>query len=537
MTGETVGSQGTSRATIRWALGSGIVRSVVSLPVSLFVLPFVLHRLSPQQYGVWAVVSSLVMLAALGDLGVRTEITRRVAEASGRGDAEDVRLAVRRGMTVLMPVAGLILVVGSALAGPVVHFALPHGTADGQAVLLLRLVFLLLTLSLVTGGYFAVLGGLQRYDRQNYAEIAALLAGATASVVAVADGAGVWGLLAGASTQLAVSSAIQFVAVRQVVPGVALRPIRMPRAELRSYVGLSGLLLLSQVSNVVDFEFDKVLLARYIGTAQGGRYDVGTAVTLQLRTLCVLPLAVLMPGVAELWQSRPQRAVLLYDGVSRLVLCASVILLGGAAVLGRPFARLWLGVGFGQAGTATAWLAVAMLLNAVAAPGAGWAIGRGWHRMSAIGAATNIAVNAVVSYTLVVTIGFHGALYGSVAGNAAATGVFLLLLRRRDPAIWRRGIVRPLLVGTPILGAALLLPAPRTWASFVLFGAVLTLVLVAAFAVTGCLPLRLLRGGGRREGGLDAPAVRLQELVAEESVGLKVGALGPLVPGVHEEQT
>jgi len=432
-------------------LRSGTARTLLSPALSFLVLTLALHRLTPAEYGVWAVVASAMAVGGLGDLGVRNELIRRVAVAHGAGDPRSLAAAVSEGVAI-SSAGGLVLALAGWVAAPgFVAIAFPRSEAISisSIVLLVRAVVLLLALALVTETYFGALAGVQRSDLQNWAQLGAGVTSAVVTCISVLAGRGVWAFFDGFLGGFLIAAAAQFIAMRRLLPTLRIRP-KLPNWRFaRGYVALSSMLFLSQISNLIDFELDKTLLSRYVSTVASAQYDVGSSITMQMRGVALLPLVLLMPGVAELWPRLPNRALGLYDTVSRFVVGAGAAIFGTCVILAPVLLRLWLGSGYHDAGVATQLLSIAMFANVVSACGVGWAIGRGWHALSAVGALTNILVNGITSYVLIIGVGLRGALIGSIAGNVAATVVFLLLLRRREPMVWRRGL------GVPVLGFTL----------------------------------------------------------------------------------
>lgn len=426
---------GTSKRTIGAVLTSSVLRFGVSAPLAIVVLPVALRRLSTAEYGVWAVLSVFLAIGYFAEAGIRTEMVRRIAEARGRDDDAAISRTLREGTTVLGALAVVVCGAGIALSGPLVriffhgHLGVPAGV---NAVLVCRLVMVLLALSLLAAGAFAALEGLQRSDWDNYALATGNVLGAIVTLVGLLVHWGLWAFVAGAFTQFAACSAVRAFATRLVVRRLPRTPARLSSQLMRSYLGVSSLLVLSQVSNVFDYEFDKVLLARYVSSSTAGLYDVGTTLALQARAVALLPLLVLLPGVAELAQHQDGRALELYEGVRRAVVAGVIVLLGGVVVLGPSIVGVWIGPGHGQAGYAAQWLAGAMALNSVAAPAACYVIGRRWTKLTAIGSVVNIVVNSIGSLVLTQIYGLHGALIGSVAANAAATVVFLAIATRHE---------------------------------------------------------------------------------------------------------
>jgi O-antigen/teichoic acid export membrane protein len=325
--------------------------------------------------------------------------------------------------------------------------------------------------ALVTQTFAAVLQGVQRGDRENLAWTAGL---GTYVVVLVS------GLLAGLTWQalLLASAASTLVgmtvilrSIATILPEVRVRWGPVSLGETRVLLTASGILVVTQLSDVIDTQVDKLLLVRYTAPAHAAWYDVGASVVGGLRSFALIGLVVLLPGLAELFVRRPDGAVRLYERVAALTIPWAFVILGGGAVLGPPFVHLWLGSSYSAAGTVIRMLSIAMLIQAVAAPGAMLAVAIGHARRAAVAAGVNIAVNASVSLVLVQHIGLQGALIGSIAGNACATALFLLLLRPVAPSLCFAGL-RPgtLLLGTTAVAVGCWIVQGHSWQAFVLGG-------------------------------------------------------------------
>ena len=93
---------GTNHRNIRRVLSSATVVSLLSFPLNLVALPFVLSQVTLQHYGEWATLGAIMSIAQLADVGISTDIARRVADAHGRrNDGEIKNEIVQRGLTVL----------------------------------------------------------------------------------------------------------------------------------------------------------------------------------------------------------------------------------------------------------------------------------------------------------------------------------------------------------------------------------------------------------------------------------------------------
>ena len=488
MTVTDVAARGTNRRTITRTIGSASLMTVVQYAVSLVVAPVVLGQAGVSIFGVWATIASVLAVGALADAGLRLEIGRRVADALGEDDDDAMRRAVHHGTTLLAVVAGLVVVLG-ALAAPLIRaFVFPHGAPGlgaGELDLLLRLTFLLLGVSLLADGYFAVLRGIQRADVEYGARLIGLVVGTVVLVVGLFAGWSIWALFVGAAVQDVVAIGIQAVGVRRILPGLRFRVRAVPATAVRSMVALSGMALVSQLSDVVDSQWDKVMLSRYVGSAAVAGFQIGTTLTLQAKAVALLPVIPLLVGVAELRKRDRVRAERLLDVLGSATFALGAVMLATLVVFAAPFVRLWLDRPMPGAVISAQLFAVAVACNLLAAPLAYRALGESRHHLTAIASLANIVVNALLSYALTVTIGLRGPLYGSIVGNAVGTAVFFVMMRRALGTDWRAPSWRAPLIGVvaALGGLALGLDAVSTWPTLLLgVGAFAALVGIAAIA-------------------------------------------------------
>lgn len=484
---------GTSPRTIVRSIGGGGIQYLVTTVLALASVPILVHRLGTAAYGVWVVVTALLALGTLADVGVRTEVTRRVAAHWGDGDRRAAARAGREGATILL-VAGMVAAgLGSLLAPVVTHivFTRPaHGVSDGQTVVLVRMIAVLVGARLVGDGFFSVLRGMQRTDLEALCRTLGEAAGSVVAIVWVLDGGGLWAMATALAVQIGVDYGGRWFALRRVLPEI--RPVPALPQAVRPWLLVGGLLVLSQVSDVVDTQWDKLVLAHYVGSVASAAYAIGTTLAGQAKVLAVVVLGPMVAAAAELHRSRPSELRAVYDRLGSASLAVAGVALGGVLVFGPPLVHLWLGgAHLALAGRAAQLSAVALWLNLAAAPLAMLLIGSGRPLLPAACAGANIAVNGVVSLTATRAIGFDGALFGSIAGNA--TGLMVLVFAAR-----RAGLLQlpPLRMGlaaalVAIVGWSLVGGRSDGWAGMLAKGS-------AYLVVQGLVVVTAHRVGSRR---------------------------------------
>jgi O-antigen/teichoic acid export membrane protein len=490
-------STGTSRRTLLRTFRTAAAGATLAYIFNLALLPFILHRVGSELYGAWATIASVLAIGGLADAGVRTEIIRRVGAAKGAGDDTALVASVHQGLSLLAALAGAVFVLG-AIGAPVIRtFAFPGGVAGYPAAEidnLIRGTFAVLTITLMANAYFGVLRGLQRGDVEILAQMLAVPVGGGVILLGLAFGWGLWALFAGTVANLLIILGWEWAYTLRLVPFLRPRIVRLSRIAGRGYLALSGLALLSQISDVIDSQWDKLVLSHFVGSSAVTSFQIGTGLALQGKALALLPLGPLLVTVSELRLGDRARLRAIQRVLTKAGMVVGAVVLGGIFVFAPAFLRLWLGEGEGAAGSAARLFVFAVAMNLVSAPLAFRAFGEGWHGLAAIGSVVNMVVNGALSLVLTILIGFNGALYGSIAGNFAGTAVFLVLIRRRLGTEWTWPPLSAAAVGSVAAFAAILLGAGqvRTWPS--LGASIAAYVVVVGFAcgIAERLPVRVL---------------------------------------------
>jgi O-antigen/teichoic acid export membrane protein len=318
--------------------------------------------------------------------------------------------------------------------------------------------------------------------------------GASLTLALVFAGYGIWALLAGVAAQLATRWVLQFWALRSLFPGIGFGISWPGLRAARNYIGLSGLVLIGQIAFVVDSQWDRIVLARFVGPASVASFAVGTIIVLGAQQLVFIALAPILPAVSELRNRDNDAMEDAYSVLSRMGAVAIALLLGGIFTLGPAFINLWLGPRFALAGVAVRLFSLACAIGMLGSAVASRAVGLRRHRIVAVAATCNIFVNGVLSYALASTIGFKGPLIGSIVGSTVNVVVLSLVLWRRYRERWVLPRFWAPLFGVAVAALTILtgLDQPTTWLRFGATALLLGIVLAVGALAAERLPVRTL---------------------------------------------
>ena len=120
---------------------------IVSAAQVLLVTPLLVRGLGPEQYGIWTLVASFGLTAALLDLGLASATTRYVAHYEELGERSLVARTVNVSFWILVGLGTLVLL-GGVLFAPVFPklFSVPGEETSASVLVVLTAASIALTL-------------------------------------------------------------------------------------------------------------------------------------------------------------------------------------------------------------------------------------------------------------------------------------------------------------------------------------------------------------------------------------------------------
>jgi O-antigen/teichoic acid export membrane protein len=417
-----VGRPASFPSLTRWNLGVSWTNSALSLAATFVITPVVLHALGELRYGAWLLVNSFVAQLRMLDLGVSNGTIKLTAAALARDDqAEAARVHATSVVLFLAASAAALLASGGlALALPAAFPAQAAGLG-----LLIGVLGAGTALDLALRPYAAALRSRSFYFACDSAEILALLVFRVGLVLFLAArGLSLEALALVTVLEIAARSVLLFGLARRHCPWTS-RPARVGGGGLRALLGLSAPLFVIAMADVLRFQLDAAVIARFRPEAPAdvAVYGIGSRIGwIAFANLGAIG-AVLIPRLSALAE-REDAA-----GTARLVHRASVAsgLLGLgvlllAALFGRPFFRLWIGKPWtDESALVLAVLAPGFLAGLVSGPAAGALVGAGRVRALAALTVAEAVANLAISIALVRRLG--------VVGVALGTSLPLLVVR------------------------------------------------------------------------------------------------------------
>lgn len=326
-------------------LFSNAVASVASV-VAGSLLVFLLYRMMLQQLGaeilgVWSLLIASVSAARLSELGMAGGVTRFIATARARGDAQQaIRVAETTTLTLLA--AGLLGAWLAAALLPMLLARFLHGELLAAAIEALPWALGAFAIGMAGNAVQSALDGCQRVDLRVYASLsgqAVLLLFASL----LARPLGLKGVAIAQALQSLVVLATGWLLLRSQLGALPLLPGRWSRATFREILGYSALLQFNNLMLLLLDPLAKFILARFGGLSATAYFEMANQLVQRLRQLPVAAAQVLIPAMAEagIEGDRPVRE--LYLRGYRTLFAAAVPTFCITAMLAPAIAGIWIG--------------------------------------------------------------------------------------------------------------------------------------------------------------------------------------------------
>jgi O-antigen/teichoic acid export membrane protein len=347
--------------------GLNVISQVVPILINLAAIPYVVHHLGADRFGLLSLAWLVVGCFALFDLGMGPATTKFVAELLGKGEIENLPSVVWTAVS-SQSLLGTVAAVLLALATPLLVNRLLNIPIDlrTDAVCVFMTLAISLPVSFATGSLGGVLSAAQRFDILNAVNLPSSCLTYLLPCAALAAGYGLR-----ASVLLLVLARIGTL-VAILLPCLRLYPslrkhFGFDRKLARVMFGYGGWVTVSGVVGPILAYFERFLIGGLMSVASVGYYTPSWMISSKLGILPSSLSATLFPAFsasAGRGDSEWIRQAFLRSLKILLIIMGPVALI--LIFFARPILTLWVGATFANKGTLVLQiLTFGALLNSV----------------------------------------------------------------------------------------------------------------------------------------------------------------------------
>lgn len=438
----------------------------VTLASGLVVTPIIVAALGTEQFGIWALIGSILGFIGLLDLGIGPSVIRFAAEQRGRNAREETSELTSTAFAIYLVLALVTTLLAVALAWllPVVIEISDQHVRAAQIALVLSVGTFVIRFPV--GLFSFLLAGQQRYDVLNIGNLlgGVLYFALTAGILYLAGG----GLVTLALISFAVTAfrlLLPLFWLKRELPELRLRRNFVSGRQVKELLGFSSRNMLIQVASKVVFSTDVIVVGVIFGSVAAGVYGIPAKLFALAFGVGIASTTLLFPLLSELEgaddQERQERYLL-----SGVRLGLAVVVAVGLPLVFLPdrFLEAWLPADF-DVSTSGSILAILMVSLLFAQPGhllAQFLVARGRHGRLAVARLATVAVNLLLSIGLALWVELWGVALATLVTEAVSVSVVLPYLLRRESSVSLPALaaawLRPVGLGALAAVPTLLLP-------------------------------------------------------------------------------
>jgi O-antigen/teichoic acid export membrane protein len=454
----------------------------VTLAIGFFLTPFILHQLGASDFGLWALVGSVVAYTSLLDFGIWGALVKYIAEFRARGETGQAGKLIATGLQ-LYTVLGLIAVGVSILIASIFPqlFSLPQEQWT-KATWMVILSGAAIGVSIPCSMPSAILRGLQRYDLVNLLNITGTVLYASFTVLVLLNGGGVLGMMAANIVLSLVMQVPGIYLVHRVAPEMKYGWGGAERNLVRKLASFSVSLFVQDVAYRVETKTDEIVIGAFMPISAVTPFAIARRLSELAGLLTEQFIKVFLPIASELDAENDRtRLRALYITGTRLAL-AIFLPIGLTLVLfASGLLTAWVGAEYAQYAPLVWILTLAGFIGISQWPAGSVLQGIARHRPLAIMSGLSALLNLVLSIVMVRPLGLVGVALGTLIPTAAVSLGLVLPYAMRVMEITFRQLLRQIIL------PALLPAIPAT---------LIIYLLQRMFDISSLIPIALAAAAG-----------------------------------------
>lgn len=401
------------------AFGSAVLSKGVMVVSNALSIPIAIRYLGGEKYGIWAIISTALVMLLVLDLGVANSLTNFISEAYARDDKEYAGRYTTTALAVMICIAGVLGVVGYLLWPHFDWFAIFHLSSRSevssvsQAVAIALSIFLFdLPCRLAT----KILGG---YQELRTASLFTAIGGA-GNLAAIAILAHLHATLpemvAGSASALV---GADFLCLAWLLlfhkPWLRPRLKYLSRSVARRMTKLGLEFFLIQIAGLVVFNSDNLVITHFLGPAEVSRYSVAWRLVGYAAIVQTLITPALWPAFSEAFDRGDLDWVRkTFQRTLAITMAVSFIFAVIFSITGRWLIRVWATKAAVPTETLMVLMCVWILISTFMNNTATVLVSRGRTKIQAWCSVLAAAVNLALSIWLVQIIGPEGVILGTI---------------------------------------------------------------------------------------------------------------------------
>lgn len=400
---------------------------ISSVVIGLFMMPFLVHSLGDEQYGIWILVGSIIAFYEIMDFGLSNAMQRFLIRAIHGEELEESNISLSNSIALTTVIAVIFMLVTS-----IIIFFTPNFTDSEANATTFQLTIAILgaraAIQFPLFPYYGVLLAHYRQDIIGYIQLISLYARTVLTIYFVVNGHGIITIaIISSLTQIAGSIAIVAYS-KKLSPDIGFSFKYLKISKFSEYYHYGKYVFVIHISEKMKVSLDNSVVAAFVGLSAVTHYTIAVTLVQYFGNLLGSLFGVISPALHKyhkLNQWNNLREIFLVT--TDVTTLASILVGGTLLTLGDQFIFLWIGEGYDDAYLALLILGIsAILINTQqAVDPVLYAIAK--HKYLA----KITSIEALVNLSLSIILAQYIGIYGVALGTALPSLFNALFLRPR----------------------------------------------------------------------------------------------------------
>lgn len=417
----------------------------------LFLTPFVLGYLGNEEFGIWALVGVISSYAQLSEFGISESLVKFIAEYQTRNDTLRLNQLINTALVIYLILSSIFCILFILSLPFIVDTILniPPDLRD-KAAYVFTVGLILFFVNLLTGIFSSLVKGFQRMEFSNGITIISLVLTALGTIIVLHRGYGLIGLIYNNACITPIIIVLNVIAAKRLFPEMKLNPFRYFNRETLNVIWrFSWKIQVSNITQLLVFQIDRILLSHYIGLEAVSFYEIANRIAFQGRNLIVSIFSPMIPAASSLQAQHAHDVITgLYRRSFKYMSIITIPFSFLIIALAHPFINIWMGSGFETSAFTIQFLMIVYMTNLLTGPGSFILSGINKPHIGMISSVFAGILNLFLCLLFVKWIGYYGIIIGIFASISTSGFIFIWLIHKNIPDLdW--GMYREYL-STPI---------------------------------------------------------------------------------------
>lgn len=402
----------------RAAFGSTakFIQLALAVVTSFYLMPFLVHTLGTEQYGIWVLAGAFAGYYGFLDFGISTATGRFMASALGAGDNKKVNIISSSALAVYLLISLVIIVVTIASSLSVKYFVSTNADLFAMLILILGLG---LAVQFPARSFGTILVGALRHDIMSIIEIITLLLRTGLILIFINFGYGILTLALITTLMTTLACVLNFFFMKKVFPGYDVRLSYVRKGTIKELVHYAKTMFVFTTTEMIKLRTIPFVVTSVVGVKLLVTYTIASTFINYFKEIITATTGMSYHITSRLEGGNNHQAiqkVLMYATAVATVI--STYIATSLIVYGKVFITIWMGEEFIDSYHILVVLCIFEGIVFMMAPSLSAFAGLSKHKINATLNTIDVVLSLILAYVL-------GHAYGLIG---IAVGVTLPLL-------------------------------------------------------------------------------------------------------------